>query len=445
MNSQSTKAKSTQKKVNPFFEGDKWDYLKTFLTTLFIVVMFGIFNIFYMIHNIFNDNVKSKYNVDAAFESYLVDVLIDQNIDLSKRYPKNYATNMRLGILFSYKRDYTNAEKEFKNSVEKATAYDYTPSYQLAKLYVKINRLQDAQDIMDNIGERPNKRLINFKGDIYFKLGEAYYNQGYYALSMMKYEKSMSYYQIISKKMLKETKVAYINSCIALADGYVQVGKIDDAILTLERAYELDPKNITLNYKLGLLYSDNDIKKAYKLLSFVNKENPEIMNYDLYFDLINRLADFEAENGKPTEAELFRKKALQYQKFVKNNLLYDKDLFFDVMKLDVNTDIAAQEHIINLQFRLQNNSSLDIGNLYVKAVFKDGDKIFQTSTQQLYDETRVFKAGATTPPISISASEPYDKNYKPEMDWKIQVYAYKYPKYRVLIFEKLLKKPSLSL
>ena len=69
MNSQSTKAKSTQKKVNPFFEGDKWDYLKTFLTTLFIVVMFGIFNIFYMIHNIFNDNVKSKYNVDAAFES----------------------------------------------------------------------------------------------------------------------------------------------------------------------------------------------------------------------------------------------------------------------------------------------------------------------------------------------------------------------------------------
>ena len=38
-----------------------------------------------------------------------------------------------------------------------------------------------------------------------------------------------------------------------------------------------------------------------------------------------------------------------------------------------------------------------------------------------------------------------DKNYKPEMDWKIQVYAYKYPKYRVLIFEKLLKKPSLSL
>ena len=276
-------------------------------------------------------------------------------------------------------------------------------------------------------------------------MGEAYYNQGYYALSMMKYEKSMSYYQIISKKMLKETKVAYINSCIALADGYVQVGKIDDAILTLERAYELDPKNITLNYKLGLLYSDNDIKKAYKLLSFVNKENPEIMNYDLYFDLINRLANFEAENGKLTEAELFRKKALQYQKFVKNNLLYDKDLFFDVMKLDVNTDIAAQEHIINLQFRLQNNSSLDIGNLYVKAVFKDGDKIIQTSTQQLYDETRVFKAGATTPPISISASEPYDKNYKPEMDWKIQVYAYKYPKYRVLIFEKLLKKPSLSL
>ena len=440
--SNTKKNTSKQKKNIPLQESDKWDYLKTFFTTLFIVVMFGIFNIFYMIHNIFNDNVKSRYNVDAAFESYLVDVLIDQNTELAKIYPKNYATNMRLGILYSYKRDYVNAEREFKNSVEKAVAYDYSPSYQLAKLYIKINRLQDAQDIMDKIGERPNKRLINFKGDIYYKLGEAYYNQGYFALSIMKYEKSMSYYQITNKKMLKEAQDAYVNSCIALGDGYVEVGKIDEAIMVLEKAYELDPKNISLNYKLGLLYSDNDIEKAYKLLSFVNKENPEIMNYDLYFDLMNRLATQEDENGKPTEAELFRKKALQYQKFVKNNLLYEKDIFFDVMKLDVNTDIAAQEHILNLQFRLQNNSSLDIGNLYVKAVFKDGDKIFQTSTQQLYDETRVFKAGETTPPISISASEPYDKKYNSVKDWKVEVYAYNYLKYRVLIFEKLLKKPS---
>lgn len=438
-NSKQNKLKQNKESLQ---ESDKLDYLKTFLTTLFIVVMFGIFNIFYMIHNIFNDNVKSRYNVDAAFESYLVDVLIDQNNELAKRYPKNYATNMRLGILYSYKRDYVNAEKEFKNSVEKAAAYDYSPSYQLAKLYIKINRLQEAQDIMDKIGERPNKHLINYKGDIYLKLGEAYYNQGYYALSIMKYEKAMTYYQITSKKMLKEIQKGYVTSCMALGDGYVQVGKIDEAIMALEKAYELEPKNILLNYKLGLLYSDSDIEKAYNLLSYVNKENPEIMNYDLYFDLMNRLAVKEDENGKPTEAELFRKKALQYQKFVKNNLLYDKDLFFDVMKLDVNTDIAAQEHLINLQFRLQNNSSLDIGNLYVRAVFKDGDKIFQTSTQQLFDETRVFKAGDTTPPISISAAEPYDKNYVPDRDWKVEVYAYKYPKYKVLVFDKLLKKPN---
>ena len=248
--SNTKKNTSKQKKNIPLQESDKWDYLKTFFTTLFIVVMFGIFNIFYMIHNIFNDNVKSRYNVDAAFESYLVDVLIDQNTELAKIYPKNYATNMRLGILYSYKRDYVNAEREFKNSVEKAVAYDYSPSYQLAKLYIKINRLQDAQDIMDKIGERPNKRLINFKGDIYYKLGEAYYNQGYFALSIMKYEKSMSYYQITNKKMLKEAQDAYVNSCIALGDGYVEVGKIDEAIMALEKAYELDPKNISLNYKL---------------------------------------------------------------------------------------------------------------------------------------------------------------------------------------------------
>lgn len=425
------------------FRGNSKDYLRTFFTTLLIVVIFGILNIFYMIHSIFNVDVNTKKNnVDAVFESYLVDILIDKNIQFSKTYPKNYAVNMRLGILYSYKKDYIAAEREFKNSIEKAVSFDYSPNYQLAKLYVKMDRLQDAQDVMDKIGEKPNKKLIRFKGDIYTLLGDAYFNQGYYALSVIKYKKALSYYDVIKYKDKKIVEDRFVNSCIALADKYVEVGKIDEAILSLEKAFELKPKMVILNYKLGLLYMDNDPYKAYELLSFVHKKSPQTMNYDVYFDLINRLADIEDVKNNPTEAELYRKKAMHYQHFVKNNLLYDKDLFIAVNKIDIHTDIAAQEYIMNVQFTLQNNSSLDIENLSIKAVFKDGDKVIQTYTQKIFDETRIFAAGTVTPPIALSVSEAYGIGDK-HGSLSVDIYAYKYPKYQVKLHSETVKKPEI--
>lgn len=424
------------------FDGNAGDYWKTFFTTLFIVVMFVVLNIFYMIHSILNGDVNpKKNNVDAVFESYLVDILIDKNNQFAKIYPKNYAVNMRLGILYSYKKDYVAAEKEFKNSIEKSLSYDYAPSYQLAKLYVKMDRLQDAQEIMDKIGEKPNKKLIRFKGDIYTLLGDSYFNQGYYALSAIKYDKALYYYKVIKFKDEKIVKERFVNACIALADKFVEIGKIDEAIMTLEKAYDLKPNMITINYKLGLLYIDNDPYKAYDLLSFVHKKSPQSMNYDVYFDLINKLANIEESKGNPTEAELYRKRAKYYQTFVKNNLLYDKDLFVSVNKLDVNTDIAAQEYIMNMQFTLQNNSSLDIENLSIRAVFKDGDKVIQTLTQKIFDETRVFEAGTVTPPISISASESYNGSNRGD-NLSVDIYAYKYPKYQVKLFSDSVKKPE---
>ena len=419
------------------------DYWKTFLITLSIVFAFGILNIFYMIHNVFNyDATKERHNIDSTFESYLVDVLIDTNNEYSKMYPKNYAVNMRLGILYSYKKDYDSAERQFKNSIEKAEGYDYTPNYQLAKLYVKTGKLQNAQEVMDSIGEKPKKRIIRFKAEIYNLLGDAYYQDGYFALAVMKYERAYFYYDVIRSKKLKDVKEKIIKASVSLADNYVNTGKIDEAIMALEKAYELNPEKIIVNYKLGLLYIDNNPYKAYELLSYVHKNDPQKMNYDAYLNLINKLANIELNKGNATESELYRKRAMQYQKFVKNNLLYDKDLFVDVIKIDVNTDLAAQEYLLNFQFRLQNNSDLDIDNLYVRAVFKDGNNIIKAYTQQIFDKTRIFEAGTITPPIVLSASEPFNggKNF----DLSIDVYAYKYPKYYVKIYSQKLKKPAIN-
>lgn len=421
----------------------KEDYLKTFFTTLAIVVLFVILNIFYMIHNIFNQDVNSKkQNIDSAFEAYLVDILIDKNKTLSVRYPKNYALNMRLGILYSYKKDYASAEKEFINSAEKAVDYDYTPTYQLAKLYIKTDKLKKAQEIMDKINDKPNKRLLRFKGDIYSLLGDSYYNQGYYALSVMKYEKASQYYKAIKEKLITLINNKSVDAYIALADKYVEVGKIDEAIMSLEKAYEIRPKNIILNYKLALLYIDNNPKKAHELLKFVNKKDPQLINHDAYYDLLNKLADIEFKNGDLTNGELYQKKAEQYQKFVKNNILQDKDLFVSITKKEIKTDIAAEEFITTIQFTLQNNSGLDIENLTIHAIFKDGNKIIQNHSQKIFDDIKIFKAGSVSSPILVSASNTYKNNRTGDIS--VDIFAYKYPKYTIKIYSTSIPKPQIN-
>lgn len=422
---------------------NKSDYIKTFLITISIVLTFGLLNIFYMVHNIFNGDVNSrKQNVDSAFEAYLVDVLVDKNKDIEKRFPKNYVVNLRLGLLYSYKKDYLNAEHEFKNSIEKADSCDYTPNYQLAKLYIKTNRLQEAQSVMDVINDRADKRLLKYKGDVYMFLGDTYYDQGYYALSVMKLEKSITYFNAIKDKSLKNAKNKYIKALVSLADKYVETGKIDEAVMALENAYEIKPKDVVINYKLGLLYVDNNPEKAYDLLSFVNKKEPQIMNYDAYFDLLNKLSDIELQKGNETDGELYRKKALQYKKFVKDNLLSNKDLFIDVQKTDIITDIAAQDYVVTLKFNLQNNSGLNIDNLTIHAIFKDNNNVIQNFNQKIYDDTKIFKAGEVSPPIVVCASEPYKNNQNGNID--VEVYAYKYPKYRIKLYSTSIPKPPVK-
>ena len=133
-----------------------------------------------------------------------------------------------------------------------------------------MNRLKDAQQIMDKIGEKPNKKLIRYKLHIYTLLGEAYYKQGYYALSMIKYEKAIQYYNVFKIKEFDYIFQSYVKSCISLADWCVDQDKIDEAFMALEKAYKIDPENVIINYKLGLLNIDNDPYKAYDYLHFDN-------------------------------------------------------------------------------------------------------------------------------------------------------------------------------
>ncbi len=418
------------------------DYLRTigfsFLGVCICVVLFSM----YMIHDVYKIDEKEtpKLKTEAEFQAYLVDMLIDKNTYLAELHPKNYVANLKLGILYSYKKDYKKSEEQFKYAIAKAPSNNYIPTYRLANLYISMNRLQEAQSLMDNLGEKPNKRLIEYKAQIYKKLGERFYQQGYLVLSIQKYEKALFYMKKIKSKDIENTKDLIVSASIALADRYVDCLKIEEAIDTLENAYSIK-YNPFLEYKLGLLLIDNDPMKAYRLLSKVIEKTPNKVDFDVYYNLLKKIAQEQIDIGNKTDGALYYAKAKQYKKFVKDNILYNKDLFINIINSSISINENKKEYLMNLQFKMQNNSVHDIDNLTIDIIFKDQNQVIQSFTQKIFDKGRVFTAGTITPSIDINAAESFkDQQKSPIIN--VQIFAYKYPKYRIKLIDYNFIKPE---
>ena len=280
------------------------EYSKTFFITFFVVaiIVAGIMTMSWiMIPNSIKNPVISK-NTDEL-DYYLIDFLIEKNQYLLAKYPKNYGYNIRLGTLYAIKRDYPKAERELKTAVEKSPYLAYKARYKLATLYIKLNRLDEAQKLMDEITDKPDKKLIKNKGIVYKEIGDKLYQQKYFPMASTKYEKAIFYLKRCDKKALHEAQIKLSDCYESMADVFIEKGLIEDGTFYLEKADKLNDKP-QINYKLALLYIETDPNKAYDLLEYVRKKAPEMLNYYMYYDLLMKISESSEELGDTAGRDL---------------------------------------------------------------------------------------------------------------------------------------------
>ena len=167
--------------MNKLSKEELSSYINTFAITFFIVtVIVGIIMgiTWVMIPNSIKNPKIAKTTDELDY--YLIDFLIEKNQYLLSKYPKNYGYNIRLGTLYAIKKDYINSERELLIAVEKSPYMAYRARYKLATLYIKMNKLAEAQKLMDEITDKPDKKLIKNKGLIYKEIGNKLFEQEYY-------------------------------------------------------------------------------------------------------------------------------------------------------------------------------------------------------------------------------------------------------------------------
>lgn len=392
-----------------------FEYLRTFLLTMLFVFISVIMILFVIQHQIYDEQAQQQVQ-DDTIDYYLVGVLIEKNKYLERQYPDNYKINLKLGILYETKKDYKNSEIEYKKAVEKAPYTEFKPQYRLSLLYLTLNRLADAESVMDKLEERPDEKLIKYKAEVYEKLGDKYYNSGDYENAVERYEKSLSYWQVVKNaKEIKYNKNSIASSYVYLADNYLNNMRPDYAVESLNNALEIVDAPI-LKYKLALLMMTSNPDLAYKYFEEVFNSAPEIINYDTYYKFLTVMAQNANIRGDIADAELYQYKLKKVKEYFKINVLSIDDLLLEYIRASIKPIKWMKKNDIYLETRLKNISRYDIDSLYLEIVFKNGNEVIGDYFKQIVDKKSPLKVGAFSPLISLRISEPKKfRSNKPEV------------------------------
>lgn len=383
-----------------------FEYIRTFFITIFFVFLAVILLCLIVQFQVYREISPKKIaqqeeNIDPS-TAY---VLIEQSLYLKTKYPKSYKIDLKLGTLYQIEKNYKLAEFEYKEAINKAPYNEYKPNYKLALLYSEQNRFADAQSVMDKIEEKPNKRLIRYKAEVYQELGNKYYSLGDYEDAIDKYRKSLFYWSIIkNKKGIKNVKDSLASACVYLAEGNLNQMDPEEAVKLLKTAISMVNAPV-LKYKLALLVMDSDPNLAYQYFDEVFKKAPEIINYDQYAKFLSMLAANASVEGDISLEELYQYKIRRLQEYFKTNVLSINDIKLDILKNVYIKNKLFKRTKIYLNLKLKNTSQDEIGTLFLKVTVTDKGKPVDTYYQQIVKKDYPLPMGAYTPVIKIKMSK----------------------------------------
>lgn len=426
-----------------------FEYLRTIAISALVAFLLVIALLGIVKHQVYSEQNAKKME-DNSVDFTLITLMIEKNQYLESQHPENFRINLKLGMLYEIQKDYSQAEKEYKLAAAKAPYGNFVSQYKLASLYIKINHLADAQQVMDKIEELPNKKLIAYKGDVYEKLGDKYYNAGDYEAAVEKYSTALYYYKIIKrKKVYKYLKDSLASSYVYLGEEYLDNMKLDEAINSFKMAVSLVDAPI-LKYKLAILLIGDDPDLAYKYFEEVFEKEPNIINYDTYNNFLARYAQEAEANDEEAQAQLYRFKMQQLKEYFKSNILSVNDITVVDVRNKIVSDDWKRLYRVALNFKLENTSKNKLDSLYLYVIFKDNkDRIIQEYSEKVINNKTALSSGSITPAIDLKIQFDKLKEDVGPKEIKAEIYVAKTDhNYRILIksvnFKEKVKKKKIN-
>ena len=352
---------------------------------------------------------------------------------------KNAQVCMHAGEIYETAGDYPNAQRAYEFAIEKQKVINYTPYFSLIRVLVAQQKFDLADALLENIDDKPDKKLIKFKARSYITIGDKYYSIGKFLSAAKKYEKAYFYYDKFSKKdsvVEKSIKNRIVNSYIEVADLMVKSGLNSEAVRFLKFAEALSPDNFNIRYKLAIILSDLDPEKSVEYIELLMNEAPQDIDYNVYNTALMKAANIADLDGRATQAKYYRYKLHSIDLFIARKVIYKNDI--EVRLQDFKIKKTFFRYPLKLSYEFLNVSSSNIPNLNADFVLCLKDKPVETVSKTIANKEKPLY-GYAEKPFNIDVL--FNKNIftKKEFEnYSVKIYLYKDKKFKTYIGESVL-------
>ena len=319
-----------------------------------------------------------NYDVDTLNKKEIEQNLVLYEIEQLKQNPK-YWDNSRLcyeiGSLYEMIYLFDMASKYYQRSIELATRNYYAPHFKLAKLNLERGKFQDAEFVLNLIPNINNKKIKYNKGLFYEDMSVKYANKNMIDDAILAIKRAVIYFETADKEKYTNAKNEHAYLLMRKSEEFIKQNKIKDAMEILNKAIK-ENDSAELKYRLAILNYDFNNEKALKLIEETQKSNPTIINYNLYFQLLNNLIKNAEQNKKTVEVRLYKQKQNALKKYINANFIYDGDFKLENIQATVESKKWGTKKFIHITFDIKSNSKDTIKNLYAQLDFNVNGKNF---------------------------------------------------------------------
>lgn len=417
-------------------------FTKTILCSLLVSLVITVSLVLHARNEMIKDIFASQQKQNILDKKVALEIITQTNL-LKDLKNKSYSVCMHAGEIYEIAEDYLDAQKAYELAIEKASKGNYTPYYKLICVLAAQEKFDKAEDVLDNIDDVTDKRLIKFKTRAYLTIGDKYYSIGKFLSAAKMYEKAKFYYNKFSKKdkvIEKSILQRIINSYINVADLMVKSGLNSDAIRFLKKAEAYSPDDFNIKYKLAIVLSDLDPEKSIEYIEALLDKMPQEVDYRVYNTALMKAANIADLEGRTTRAKYYRYKIHSIDLFLNRKVIYKNDIETSIKSFNVKKVLF--HYPINVVYQFLNVSSNDILTLEGDFVLCENDKPIETITINVANKKKPMYSNNIQPnEVNIK----FNKKVltKKELDnYTIKVYLYKDKKYKTFIYENKVPQKS---
>lgn len=297
---------------------------------------------------------------------------ISQLEKLAKQNPQDSVIYIKIANIYTSLKEYANAQKFYEKALVVSKRSNFS-LYSYALFCAKYGLLNNATSLAEEISAN-NSKTFEFRAEIYEAIADSLDNLGYFEGANKSYQIAYKYAKNIDdKKLANQIREKYALSYTKLADEKINSNKIEDAILDLKNSIEIY-SNPVAKYKLALIYKDIDKKTSERYFSQTLRQNPYLVNPEIYNNLLNKLYNEANLKGSDKDIDYYSNQLKKLNKKLKNAYLYKNDISITSSKIIKKKKFYSKEANNYLNFNLKNNTDSPIKELYFEIQLISGTK-----------------------------------------------------------------------